>query len=115
MALPALLRTRIGLSRHVTGQLVSDRQDGAGERAGGQRPLLAAPGCRGRKTRPRTVVLEDHRLRGPAARRPRALERLAGARAHHAGQLARPIARRRGWFYNRWLGRRAAAWLHDAT
>ena len=68
MALPSLLRTRTRLSQGGTGQLVPGRPDGARERAGDRRPLRALR-RRGRGQDPDPVVLQDHRLRGRAARR----------------------------------------------
>ena len=75
-----MLRARARLPRDGAGQLVPGRQDGAGQRAGHQRAVLAPSGRRGREARPRAVVLEDHRLRGPAARRPGAAGQVARTR-----------------------------------
>ena len=53
-------------------------------------------GTPGRVARPRAVVLQDHRLRRPAARRLRPARVLARARDHDAAQLDRPLRGRRG-------------------
>ena len=53
-------------------------------------------GTLGRAARPRAVVLPDHRLRRPAARRLRRCSSLARARDHDAAQLDRPLRGRRG-------------------
>ena len=60
------------------GQLVPEGRDRARQRAGDRRPLRALR-HRGRGRAARAVVLPDHRLRRPAARRPRD-DRLAAAR-----------------------------------
>ena len=49
----------------------------------------------GRAAPARAVVLPHHRLRRPAARRPRD-DRLAASRGHDAAQLDRPLRGRRG-------------------
>ena len=67
----------------------------ARQRAGHRGPLLALR-FRGREARPHAVVLQDHRLRAGAARRPGPAHRLARAREAAAGQLDRPLRRRRG-------------------
>ena len=76
------------------GQLVSRMPDGAGQRAGPGRRHVRALGRPGREARPRAVVLQDHRLRRAAARRPRR-PRLARAGQDHAAQLDRPLRGRR--------------------
>ena len=48
------------------------------------------------RARARAVVLQDHRLRRPAARRPRRCSSLAGARDDDAAQLDRPLRGRGG-------------------
>ena len=92
--LPAAVRARAGLPQGGRGQLVPERPDRAGQRAGDRRPLRALR-PRGRAAPARAVVLPDHRLRRPAARRPRH-DRLARARQGDAAQLDRPLERRRG-------------------
>ena len=72
------------------GQLVPERPDGARERAGDRRALRALR-RRGRGAEPDAVVLPDHRLRRPAARRDGAARALARARADDAAQLDRPL------------------------
>ena len=90
MALPPLLRARPRLSQGGTGQLVPGRPDGARERAGDRRPLRALR-RRGRGQEPDPVVLQDHRLRGRAARRDEPARALARARPDDAAQLDRPL------------------------
>ena len=92
--LPAVLRARAGVSQGGRGQLVPARPDGAGQRAGDRRPLRALR--RGRRAAPAgAVVLQDHRLRRPAAGRP-GHDPLARARQGDAAQLDRPQRRRPG-------------------
>ena len=67
------------------------RPDRARQRAGDRRPLRALR-PRGRGAPARAVVLPHHRLRRPAARRPRH-DRLARARQDDAAQLDRPQRR----------------------
>ena len=73
-----LLRARPGLPQGVAGQLVPERPDGAGQRAGRRRPLRALR-HRGHQEEADPVVLQDHRVRRPAARRP-------GPAGGHAGR-----------------------------
>ena len=75
-------------------EVVPERPDGARERAGDRRALRAVRG-RGRGAHARPVVLQDHRLRRPAAGRPGA-RAVARASRDDAAQLDRPLARRRG-------------------
>ena len=89
--LPEAVRARAGLPQGGGGQLVPPRPDGAGQRAGDRRPLRALR-PRGRGAPAGAVVLPDHRLRRPAARRPRR-DRLARARQDDAAQLDRPQRR----------------------
>ncbi len=92
--LPEAAGARPGVQEDGGGQLVPARSDGAGQRAGDRRTLRALrPPGRGASAR--AVVLPDHRLRRPPARRPRH-DRLAGARQGDAAQLDRPQRRRRG-------------------
>ena len=66
--LPAAVRARARLPRRGAGPVVPQRPDRARQRAGDRRPLRALR-LAGRAARPRAVVLPDHRLRRPAARR----------------------------------------------
>ena len=95
VVLPEDAGARPGLSQEGAGQLVPGVRHRAGQRTGGGRLLLAARDHAGGAARAGTVVLEDHRLRRRAAARHRrqARRRLAGARAHHAAQLDRPVGR----------------------
>ena len=80
----------------VAGQLVPERPDRAGQRAGRRRPLRALRHP-GHQEEADPVVLQDHRLRRPAAgRHEPAGGQLAGQGAAHAAQLDRPLHRRRG-------------------
>ncbi len=91
VALPALLRARSGLPQGQPGQLVPQRPDGAGQRAGRRRPLRALR-RRGHQARAQPVVLQDHRLRPGAARRPRRPGAdLARPGGHRPAQLDRPL------------------------
>ena len=93
--LPAAVRARARLPDRGGGAVVPERRDGAGQRAGRRRPLRAVR-HRGDPEKPRAVVLQDHRLRRPAARRLRPARVLARARDHDAAQLDRPLRGRRG-------------------
>ena len=70
-------------------------------------------GTRGRGPPARAVVLPHHRLRRPAARRPRH-DRVARARQDDAAQLDRPLLRRRGHVPLRGAGHRLPR-LHHAS
>ena len=94
VALLAALRTRARVQARSAGQLVPARPNGARQRAGDRRALLALRSS-GRAPQSLAVVLEDHRLRGSPARRSRQAGRLARAHAHDAAQLDRPQRRRR--------------------
>ena len=113
VAVPALLRARARLSARGAGQVVSEGPDGARERAGDRRPLRAVR-HRGRGAEPDAVVLQDHRLRRPAARRDGAARVLARARADDAAELDRPLGGRARHVHGR-RERRGAAGLHDAA
>ena len=80
-------RARPRLPQGGGGQVVPARPDGARQRAGDRRPLRAVR-QRGRGAPAGAVVLPDHRLRRPAAGRPRQ-DRLARARQADAAQLDR--------------------------
>ena len=64
--LPAPVRGGTGLSQERAGQVVPQRPDGAGQRAGDRRALRALR-ARGGGPQPGAVVLQDHRLRAAAA------------------------------------------------
>ena len=79
--------------REAPGQVVPERPDRARERAGDRRPLRALR-HRGRGAEPDAVVLQDHRLRRPAARRDGPARVVARARPDDAAQLDRPLGGR---------------------
>ena len=110
--LPAAVQARPRLPQGVGRQLVPERPDRARQRAGDRRPLRALR-PRGRAAPARAVVLPDHRLRRPPARRPRH-DRLARARQDDAAQLDRPQRRRRGQLPLRGAGDRLPG-LHDPS
>ncbi len=74
------VRARARVPEGRARELVPLVRDGAGERAGPERQVRTVRDGRG-DTGPRTVVLPDHRVRRPAARRAGPSGRLAGARA----------------------------------
>ena len=78
----------------AAGPVVPQGPDRARQRAGHRRPLRALRHP-GRAAQPRAVVLPDHRVRRPPARRLRPARVLARARGHHAAQLDRPLRGRR--------------------
>ena len=80
VAVPAVLRARPGLPQVGAGQLVPDRPDRAGQRAG-HRGQVRALRHRGHEAEPDPVVLPHHRLRRPAAGRHGAAGRQAGRTA----------------------------------
>ncbi len=91
VAVPALPRARAGLPQVLAGQLVPERPDGAGQRAGRRRHVRAVR-RRGHQARADAVVLQGHRLRAAAAGRHGAAGgHLARAGAVHAAQLDRPL------------------------
>ncbi len=111
--LPAAVRARARVQEGLAGQVVPGRPDRARERAGHRRPLRALRQPR-RGAHARAVVLQDHGLRRPPARRHGAARGLARARADDAAQLDRPLARRAGALPPaRARGRPAG--LHDAA
>ena len=110
VAVPALPRARAGLPQGGGGQLVPQGRDGARQRAGDRRPLRALRHA-GRGAPARAVVLPHHRLRRPAARRPRD-RRLARARGQDAAQLDRSLRGRRGHVRVRGAGRRLPGLHH---
>src|SRR5437868_5607291 len=63
VVLPQDAGTRAGISQEGAGELVPGMRYGAGERAGGQRLLLASRIDSGRTARARTMVLEDYGIR----------------------------------------------------
>ena len=109
--LPAPPRGGPGVSQERHRQVVPEGPDGARERAGDRRALRAV-WHRGRGPHARPVVLQDHRLCGSPARRPRA-RAVARAGRDDAAQLDRALARRRGAVHAR--RRHRAAGLHDAA
>ena len=111
VALPAAVRARARLPQGGGRQLVPGRRDRARQRAGHRRPLRALRHA-GRDPPARAVVLPHHRLRRPAARRPRD-DRVARARRHDAAQLDRPLRGRRGHVPLRGAGHRLPG-LHHA-
>ena len=68
VAVPADVRARAGLPQALAGQLVPQRPDRAGQRAGRRRPVRAVRHP-GHQEEADPVVLPDHRLRRPAAGR----------------------------------------------
>ena len=90
VAVPADVQARAGLQEAGGGQLVPERPDGAGERAGGGRALRALR-HRGYQEGPEPVVLPHHRLCPAAAGRPGHAGKLAGARQGDAAQLDRAL------------------------
>ena len=87
------VRARPGLPQGVAGQLVPERPDRAGQRAGRRRALRALRHA-GRQEEADPVVLQDHRLRRPAAgrhgRSSRAAGRSGADRCSATGSAARP-------------------------
>ena len=81
-----------GLAYRARGarQVVPEGPDRARERAGDRRALRALR-HRGRVEEPDAVVLQDHRLRRPAARRDGRARVVARPRADDAAQLDRPL------------------------
>ena len=94
--LPAALRARARLPQARAGQVVPARPDRARQRAGDRRRAASAAARRSIVKPARAVVLQDHRLRGAAARRLQAARVVAGARDHDAAQLDRPLRGRGG-------------------
>ncbi len=111
VAVPAPAGARAGVPQGGGGQLVPERRDRAGQRAGDRRALRALRLGRGGAPA-RAVVLPHHRLRRPPARRPRH-DRLAGARRQDAAQLDRPLRGRGGHVHLRGPGDRLPG-LHHA-
>ena len=111
--LPAAVRGRPGLPQERGRQVVPQRPDGAGQRAGDRRPLRALR-RRGRGQEPGAVVLQDHRLRAAAAGRP-GRGAMAGAGRDHAAQLDRPQRGRRGHVPGRARPVDRAAGVHHAA
>ena len=95
------------------GELVSQRSDGARQRAGDQRALRAMR-HRGRPEGPHAVVLQDHRLRAASARRRGHARGVARARDHDAAELDRALRGRHGRVHRRGDGRRGRG-VHDAA
>ena len=93
--LPAAVRGRPRLPDRRRRAVVPEGPDRPRQRAGDRRPLRALR-HRGRAEEARAVVLPDHRLRRPPARRLRPARVLARARRDDAAQLDRPLRGRRG-------------------
>ena len=91
VAVPEVPRAGAGLPQEQPGQLVPQRPDRAGQRAGRRRQVRALR-RRGHQARADPVVLQDHRLRPAAAGLPgRPGAHLAGPGDHRAAQLDRPV------------------------
>ena len=86
--LPGAVPRGAGLPQGGGGQVVPERPDGAGQRAGGRGRALRALRRAGGSAPAGAVVPAHHRLRRAAAGRPR-LDRLARARQDDAAQLDR--------------------------
>ena len=113
VAVPAPVREGPRLPQGQPGQLVPERPDRARQRAGRRRALRALR-RRGRQEEAHPVVLQDHRLRRPPARRPEPARGLLAVEGHpDAAQLDRPLDRRRRRVRDRGP-RRAGHGLHDA-
>ena len=95
MDLPAALRGRPRLPHRRPGPVVSEGSDRARQRAGHRRALRALRDPGGAEEA-RSVVLPDHRLRRPPARRFRPARVVARARRHDAAQLDRSFGGGRG-------------------
>ncbi len=93
--LPEAVRARARVPQARAGEVVPARPDRARQRAGDRRRVRAVRHA-GRREDARAVVPEDHRLRGPAARRLQAARVVAAARDHDAAQLDRPLRGRGG-------------------
>ena len=108
VAVPAVLRARPGLPQGGAGQLVPERPDRRRERVRRRRPLRALR-RRGRAAEHDAVVLQDHGLRGRAARvRPARGRLVARAVEDDPAQLDRPLRRRGDPLPRRGAGRRRA-------
>ena len=112
VALPEVPEGGSDLPQGGAGQLVPARPDRARERARRRREVLALR--RGRRGAEHgAVVLQDHRVRRPAARRP-GDDRLAGAHEEDPDQLDRPLRGRRDPLPRR-RARPRHSGLHDAS
>ena len=112
VAVPEALRDGAGLPEERAGQLVPERPDRAGERAGDQRRLRTVR-HRGGPQGPHAVVLQDHRLRATAPRRHGHARGMARARDHDAAELDRAVRGRHGAVHRRGDRRRGRG-LHHA-
>ncbi len=113
VAVHQVLRGRARVSQGGARQLVPERPDRARERAGDQRALRALRRAR-RVAPPHAMVLQDHELRGRAARvRPAAGRGVARAHEGDPAQLDRPLRGRRDPVQDR-RTRPGAAGVHDA-
>ena len=111
VAVHAPVRERPCVQENGCGELVPERPDRARERAGGGRQVLALRHHGGTPGN-RAMVHENHRLCRGTARRYRPPRWLAGAGAHDAAQLDRPLRRRADGVRRR--RRRTADRLHHA-
>ena len=91
--LPEDVRARPRVPQALDGQLVPELPDGARQRAGRRRRLLALRHD-GRDARPRAVVLPHHRVRRRAAGRARHADRVARKGRRDAAELDRALGRR---------------------
>ena len=103
-----------GLPQEGARQLVPRAGHGAGQRGGHRRRPLRARQLPGGPARPRAVGHADHRLRRPAARRPRP-RRLARVGQAPAAQLDRPLLGRPAAVRRRRAPGRGRRGLHDAA
>ena len=109
--LPQDAGARARLPQGGGGEVVPQGRHRAGQRAGDRRQVRALRHP-SRGPPARAVVLPDHRLRRPPARRPRR-DRLARAREDDAAQLDRALRGRRGDLPLRGAGDRLSG-VHDA-
>ena len=108
VAVPEAVREGPRVPQGQLGQLVPGRPDRARQRAGRRRTLRALR-RRGRQEEAHPVVLQDHRLRRPPARRPEPARGLLAVEGHRdAAQLDRPLDRRRRRLRDRGASRSAS-------
>ena len=111
VAVPRVPRARPRLPEGGAGQVVPERPDGAGERAGAAGRDVRALRRRGGVTGDGAMVLQDHRLRAGAARRSRD-RRLARGDQGSSAKLDRPVRGCRPQLPDRRVGRGRRG-LHD--
>ncbi len=113
VAVPQDVREGPRLPQGLLGQLGPGRPDRARQRAGAARRHIRSLRRRRRQEEAHAVVLQDHRLRRPPARRPEPARGIVARQgARHAAQLDRPLARRRRRVRGRGSGRQGHG-LHD--